>query len=899
MLRRIGSAAWWLTVLSFLSWSAARATSAAELKLQKGDSICLIGNALGERLQHHPQWESLLHQRFPSLQLTVRNLCFPGDEPNNRLRSMNFGEPDVHLKHSKADVILCFFGFNESFAGDKGLTAFSADLSGAVKHMLAQNYSGKGSPRIVLVSPIAFEPTGDSHLPDGSQHNARLAKYARAIQTVAEEHKLLFADVFGESLKMFERTDRRLTLNGVHLNDEGYAAFAPIFDKALFGSAGAPSRVDAAVASAVTDKSFHWWHRYRAVNGYSIYGKRGEAGFDGTYRNREVMEREREILDQMTANRDARIWLAAQGSPSTSPVDDSNTLPFIQPKTNVGGPNDKEAKAGKLGSLDYLKSEEQRKLFKLPAGYEVTLFASEEMFPEMVSPVAINFDNRGRMWVATMPSYPQWKPKSKMDDKLLILDDENNDGAADKCTVFAGGLHQPTGFEIGRGGVYVAEQPDILFLKDTDGDDRADVRTRKLFGFDTADSHHGIAAFEWGPDGGLYFQEGTFKQSQVETPYGVQRLGDSGVWRYDPRTEKLEVHSSLAFANPWGHVFDRWGQNFICDASSGYNYWGVTISGEVTYPDKHAGGAMAKGLSNKGSKIDREPPHFIIKRTRPSSGCEIIASRHFPPEAQGNFLINNVIGDRSVLQHTMSDALSGFEGKEITPLVYCEDGNFRPVDLQMGPDGALYVCDWHKVLIGHLQHNLRDPNRDASHGRIWRITYKGRPLVNKVAIAEQPLPELLQLLDSPEDRTLYRARRELAGRDSDTVLAAVKNWVSAMGPTSDANVRLKLEALWQYQTHNVIHTELLRELLACKEPKARAAATRVLCYWRDRVEEAPKLLRERLNDPHPRVRIEAVRAASFFSGDAIQEAVLDVLNHPMDPFLEYTLDETVRHLESK
>jgi hypothetical protein len=379
----------------------------------------------------------------------------------------------------------------------------------------------------------------------------------------------------------------------------------------------------------------------------------------------------------------------------------------------------------------------------------------------------------------------------------------------------------------------------------------------------------------------------------------LQRLSDAGVWRYDPRTEQLDVHASLAFANPWGHVFDQWGQNYICDASSGFNYWGVTISGEVTYPDKHPGGALAKGLSNPGSKIDREPPHFIVKRTRPSSGCEIVSSRHFPPEAQGNFLINNVIGDRSVLQHTLADAGSGFEGKEITPLLYCEDGNFRPVDLQFGPDGALYIVDWHKALIGHLQHNLRDPSRDSSHGRIWRVTYKGRPLVPAVAVAEQPIPQLLELLRAPEDRTRYRVRRELAGRDSDAVLAAVKNWVAGFKADDAAATLLKLEALWLYQTHNVVQADLLRELLNCPEPRARAAATRVLCYWRDRVENTPQLLRERLNDAHPRVRIEAVRAASFLPAAQMQEAVLDVLNHDMDPFLEYTLDETVRHLESK
>lgn len=875
----------------------AASVRAEELKLKENDSVCLIGNALGERLQHHQAWESLLYQRFSGLKLHVRNLCFPGDEPGFRLRSMNFGEPDVHLKHSKADVILCFFGYNESFAGDKGLPKFIEETTKSVEHMKSQDYSGRGQPRIVLVSPIAFENTGDVNLPDGQEHNARLKKYAAALSDVAKKTGVTYVDVFEPTRKLFESSDKRLTLNGAHLNDAGYEEFATILDTALFGPATA--KPNAQLRKAIADKNFHWWHRYRAVNGYSIYGKRGEEGFDGTYRNREVMEREREILDQMCFNRDELIWSVALRPEQPKQVDDSNTLPFILPKTNVGGPDDKEAKAGKLGSLNYLSSAEQRKLFKLPAGYEITLVASEEMFPEMVNPVAMNFDNRGRLWVATMPSYPQWKPKSKLDDKLLILEDDNGDGVADRCKVFADGLHQPTGFEIGRGGVYLAEQPDILFLKDTDGDDKADVKTRKLFGFDTADSHHGIAAFEWGPDGALYFQEGTFKQSQVETPYGLKRLADSGVWRYDPRTEQLDVHASLAFANPWGHVFDAWGQNFICDASSGFNYWGVTISGEVNYPDKHAGGAMAGGLTNPGSIIKREPPHFIVKRTRPSSGCEIVASRHFPPEAQGNFLINNVIGDRSVLRHTMADAKSGFEGKEITPLVYCEDGNFRPVDLQFGPDGALYIVDWHKALIGHLQHNLRDPSRDSSHGRIWRVTYKGRPLVDKVAIVDRPVPELLELLRSPEDRTRYCVRRELADRATEQVLPAVKTWLASLKGDDELTQRLKLEALWLHQAHNVVNTELLNEMLSSKEPRARAAATRVLCYWRDRVEEAEATLRKRINDDHPRVRIEAVRAASYFSGESIQETVLDALNHEMDPFLEYTLDETVRHLETK
>ncbi|MEQ1828701.1 MAG: PVC-type heme-binding CxxCH protein [Pirellula sp.] len=883
----------WIPAILLAFFQSSRCIS-SELELKKGDHVCLIGNALGERLQHHNYWERSLIERFPNLELSVRNLCFPGDEPVERIRSMSFGAPDDHLAHSKATVVLYFFGFNESFGGRDGLSRFSREIRELIDHAKNQNYSGNGAPRIVLVSPIAFENTGDSNLPNGENENKNIAAYTKALREAATQAMVGFVDLFEPTSKLFEQSRERLTLNGVHLNDAGYKALASILNDGLFGPA--PKKLDEnpKLLAAIQDKNFHWWHRYRAVNGYSIYGKRGEAGSDGTYRNREVMERERAILDQMCSNRDSRIWKIAQNQSVPETIDDSNTLPFIEPKSNVtGDQKDPNKKAGKLGSLDYLTAEEQQKKFKMAPGYEITLVASEEMFPDLAKPVSMNFDAKGRLWVSTMPSYPQWKPKTKLDDKILILEDDNGDGKADRCKVFADGLHQPTGFELGHGGAYVAEQPDILFLQDTNGDDVADVRVHKLFGFDTADSHHGIAAFEWGPDGALYFNEGTFKQSQVETPYGLQRLSEAGVWRYDPRTERLDVHISLSFANPWGHVFDRWGQNFISDASPGYNYWATPISGKSVYPDKHLGGAQANGFFKS-----KEPRHFIEKRTRPSSGCELVSSRQFFEKDQGNFLINNVIGDRSVLQHTMVDKDSGFEGKEITPLVYCEDGNFRPVDLQFGPDGALYIVDWHNALIGHLQHNLREPNRDHSHGRIWRVAAKDRPVIKSPKIDQASIESILDLLKEPEDRTRYRARRELAARPTKTLIPALQAWLAKIPTTDSESIRWRLEGLWLYQTHNVIEEKLLRELLQSSEPRARAAATRVLGYWRNNVPEVNSLIKAQLNDKHPRVRIEAVRASSYLKPADIQEAVLDVLNYEIDDELQYALDETLRLFES-
>ena len=325
------------------------------------------------------------------------------------------------------------------------------------------------------------------------------------------------------------------------------------------------------------------------------------------------------------------------------------------------------------------------------------------------------------------------------------------------------------GQERRRGGVYVAQQPDVLFLQDTDGDDREDVRIRRLIGFDSADSHHGIAAFEWGPGGGLYFQEGTFKQSQVETLHGVERLSDAGVWRYHPRSEDMRVFVSVPFANPWGHVFDRWGQNFIADASDGLNYWAAPMSGFIPYPKKHPGGWIANAGWDK-------LPLVVPRKRRPSSGCELVASRQFPDEAQGNYLLNNVIGFQGVLQHTLQDERAGYSGAEIEPLIYCEDTNFRPVDLQFGPDGALYIVDWHNALIGHLQHNLRDPNRDRSHGRIWRVRYADRPLLEPKKLSKASVPQLLDLLLEPEDRTRYRVRREIAARETAARASCSPGW---------------------------------------------------------------------------------------------------------------------------
>ena len=420
----------------------------------------------------------------------------------------------------------------------------------------------------------------------------------------------------------------------------------------------------------------------------------------------------------------------------------------------------------------------------------------------------------------------------------------------------------------------MAQQPNLVFLEDTDGDDRADRSEVLLHGFGTEDSHHSISAFTWDPGGALYFQEGTFHHTQVETPYGPVRLVDAGVFRFKPKRHWLEVFVSYPFANPWGHVFDRWGQNFLADASGGSNYFGTAISGNAIYPEKR-----------RGMKV-------FTSVVRPTAGCELVRSRHFPDDAQGNFLINNTIGFQGIKQHRVIEEGSGFTSEEVEPLVYSTDINFRPVDLQFGPDGALYVVDWFNPLVGHMQYSLRDERRDSGHGRIWRIRHATRPLLVPFDADSASLDQLFEALGSYEDRTRYRVRGELRTRDHDAVLAAAKDRLGSLGAGSEAE-RQRLEMLWLHQSLNVIDVDLLERLLESPEPRARAAATRVLRFWRDRLPAAGKRLAELVHDPFPRVRLEALLGLSYLPSAESTRSALGVLDHEMDYYLDYVLGETV------
>jgi glucose/arabinose dehydrogenase len=882
-LARVLAVSLWLAAVLF---SATLPAAEPQLKLAKGNHVVLIGNTLAERMQYFGHFETLLHSRYPDLQLVVRNLGWSADEPQLRPRSQSFKDHGHTLDDHKADCVLAFFGFNESFAGERGLPKFEQDLEKFFEETLSAKYNGTTPPQLVLFSPIAHENIGRRGYPDGAASNKNIPLYARSMQKIAAKHKVPYIDLLGPSQQLMASANgKHLTINGIHLNEHGDKLIAQVIDEALFGPRPARKVDLEKLRAEVNEKNLQFFYDHRAVNGFYIYGGRknpfGVVNFPVEFAK----------LRKMIANRDERIWAVAQGKPVPAVIDDSNTGENPTIETNIGNANAGKNRKDNVISLSSPQEAQQK--FTLPEGYEINLFASEQQFPDLQKPVAFTFDAKGRLWVGTIPSYPQCLPGSPPNDKILILEDTNGDGRADKQTVFADKLYLPSALEFWGGGVIVSQQPNILYLKDTNGDDKADVRELILHGLDSADSHHAVHAFVFDPGGAMYFNEGTFHHSQIETPWGPERCANAGVFRYEPRTGKMDVFVSYGFANPWGQIFDSWGQNFVADASGGANYYGTAFSGDVDYPQKHA-----------------SLKQFLTKQWRPTCGCELVSSRNFPPEAQGNFLLNNCIGFQGVLQYKMHDEglekdpqtmklASGFHADPIDPLLQSSDPSFRPVDIEFAPDGSLYLADWYNPLVGHMQHSIRDPNRDHVHGRIWRVHYKNRPLVKPAKIDGQPIAALLDLLRTePEERTQYRVRAELWNRPTSEVIGETAKWLTGLA-TDPQIEHHKLEALWLHQAHDTINEPLLKEVLRSPDFRARAAATRVLGYWRDRVEKPLDLLRTQVTDDHPRVRLEAVRALSFFDSQAAIDVTVESLVFDQDDYLKYTFNETMKTLERR
>jgi putative heme-binding domain-containing protein len=521
--------------------------------------------------------------------------------------------------------------------------------------------------------------------------------------------------------------------------------------------------------------------------------------------------------------------------------------------------------------------EVERRTFRVAPGFEVNLFAAD---PLLAKPIQMNWDPAGRLWLACSEAYPQIKPGQKANDKILILEDTKGVGKADKVTVFADGLLIPTGLEPGDGGVYVANSTDLIHLSAPDKRGKATRRRVVLSGFGTEDTHHMLHTLRWGHDGLLYMNQSIYIHSHIETPHGVRRLGGGGVWQFRPATRRLEVFVR-GFWNPWGHHFDRWGQSFLTDGAGGegVNY-GLPGARYAAAPDAVR---LLPGM-NPGH------PKYC--------GCEILSGRHLSEDWRGTLVTNDFRANR-VCRFRLTPAGAAYTAQPLADVIRSTHPAFRPVDVKMGPDGAIYIADWYNPIIQHGEVDFRDPRRDVTHGRIWRVTSKDRPILKRPKLVGAKTADLLDALKAPEGWTRHHARRVLQERGAKEVLPDLKAWAARLDTTKPDDVPHLLEALWTYQALDVVEPKLLATLLRAGDHRVRAAAARVVSMWHDRLANPLALVADLATDEHPQVRLEAVRALGRLRSVRAAELALQTLERPVDRYLDYGLWLTMRELEPR
>lgn len=523
-------------------------------------------------------------------------------------------------------------------------------------------------------------------------------------------------------------------------------------------------------------------------------------------------------------------------------------------------PNSPEAELAALHVLD---------------GYEIHLFASEA--DGIAKPLQMRFDERGRLWVACTTAYPQVEPGKKPNDKIVILEDTTGSGRADKATVFADGLTIPTGLELTPNGAFVATGTELLFLGDPNHTGHATSRDVVFSGFGTGDAHQMINSFQWGPEGALWIGQGAHTFSNVETPWGTERLYSAGVWRFRPRTLKMDPfldsrrgHSTNNWAgpaNPWGFAFDDWGQVFCNDAAG---HRGLTW------------------ITPALIRSDRDVAIPTLWRIPKGCGIDIVGSTALPDDLQGRLILGHYF-TATVRQFQIRDDASGFALTEMPMLVKSDTNAFRIVDIKVGPDGAIYLCDWYNPVIGHYQASYRDPNRDKTHGRIWRLTAKGRAPTHPPDLASMSATQLLAQLPSTDHWTVYQARRLLYNLPSDQVVPAVDAWVKTFDPASPQYEHDLYLATGIYESHEAVRPELLKKLATAKDYRARAYAARVIGHWADRLDKPLDLLRTLVQDENPRVRVEAIVASTFVNDSHAIEVAAMAADRPLDVWINHAM----------
>ena len=508
-----------------------------------------------------------------------------------------------------------------------------------------------------------------------------------------------------------------------------------------------------------------------------------------------------------------------------------------------------------------LTPDEARAKFTLPKGFEARLFASE---PEVVNPVAMTWDDRGRLWVLELYEYPLGTaPGERGRDRIKILEDVDGDGRADSVKVFADGFTLATGLQLANGGVFVGAAPNLYFLEDTNGDDVADKRTVVQTGFGMEDRHELLNGFTWGPDGQLYMTHGVFTLTKATDPEKPAEpvLVTAGVARFQPKTRRLEVFAE-GTSNPWGVDFDARGNAFV-SACVIDHFFHLAPGG--LYSRQAGQPPFPYAYELLPSIVDHR--HHMAAY----AGVDIYQGDQYPAEFRGMALQGN-IHDNAIHRDKLARKGSTYLASADGDFLRANDGWFMPVSTQTGPDGAVWVMDWYDKYPCYQNANADPAGVDRERGRIWRVVWTGDQPGKAVPshpagldLGKASSADLVRTLSHPNVWQRRMAQRLLNGRAD---VAAQKGALVAMmksGPSEDA----KLAALWTLFSSGQVDDEILDEAGDAELSSLRMWAARFTGERNQITERAHKRLSTLAADEDPAVLAAVATALRLFSGGSL------------------------------
>ncbi len=903
--------------------------------------IVLVGGSLISSMENYGFFEMAVTRNFSDEDISFRNIGWPGDDVYGLARSQfgsaqntrswqppssekGFGSKVLmqHIEDTEPTTLIIGYGGEAAFAENED--DFEVFTSG-YKRLL--DFAELKSIPLILLSPHKHEASFLS-LEELNQSNEWLSKATAFIEDLANTRKHMFIDLFNTLIS--DTGHKTYTENGVQLNEGGYERMNEILLENLGITHTTEFSIslddEAKIINCGGCRTSDW---SKTVNGISFNLKPSAALYSGKviskepvaiFINGKLQEKTNDAISWITLH-DAS--LKAQRLLET--IKEKNRLhryqlrPLNEAYIYLFRRHEMDHLAYEMDDLARLVEEKEREIkrllpsqtfdveielvrpwqppkdypedevpafipepdiaaelgaFHIANGFEINLFAAD---PMIANPININWDSKGRMWVATSSIYPHIVPGREPNDRIVILEDTDGDGQADKHTVFAENLLVPHSVMPVFGGAYVTATTELLFLADRDGDDFADERRVVFDGFGNADIHHTIHGLRWSPWGDLHFTQSIYINSFVETAYGLRKLNGSGIWKFRPETEKLDVYCR-GLVNPWGETFDEWGQTFATDGagSSGMNY----VFPESAHRSAVGASKILDGLNSGKPK---------------NTSAEVVYSRHFPQDWQGTIITNDFRANRTV-RYKVTPHQSGYRSKEVELILRSDHRSYRPIDNKIGPDGALYIVDWYNPIINHGEVDFHHPIRDKTHGRIWKLTKKDKPLLQAEPFHESSHAQLLNLLKSPEQFTRLQANRAFVEQNGDPQM--VINWIKSIRPSEPNSERHRLEGLWLLAALNHFDEQSLLNSLGSFHPQERAAAVRLLSHWQKQTDYL-KILDNLTDDIHPQVRLEAIHALREMGGLAAAETAVKVLDHPMDQNLEFAIWLTINKLQKE